>query len=135
MHDAVARLDHVDVLERLLGPVDEVEAVFVAAVFDGAVLLEGLRVVTTALDGQRVVDDQLHRHHRVDLGRVAAFVGNGVTQAGKVDQRSLTKDVMAHHAGREPREVEIALALDQLAQRGIERSGVAAAHQVLGEHA
>jgi hypothetical protein len=48
VHDAVARRDHVDVLERLLGPVDEVEAVFVAAVFDGAVLLERLRIETTA---------------------------------------------------------------------------------------
>ena len=97
--------------------------------------LESLRVETTTLDGQGVVDDQLHRHHRVDLGRVAAFVGNGVTQAGEVDQRGLAENVVAHHAGREPREVEVALALDQLAQRGIERSRIAAAHQVLGEHA
>jgi hypothetical protein len=73
VHDAVARRDHVDVLERLLGPVDEVEAVFVATVFDGAVLLERLRVEATALHRQRVVDDQLHRHHRVDLRRVAAL--------------------------------------------------------------
>jgi hypothetical protein len=34
VHDAVARRDHVHVLEGLLGPVDEVEAVFVAAIFD-----------------------------------------------------------------------------------------------------
>ena len=103
-------------LNALLGPVDEVEAVFVAAVLDRAVLLERLRVEAAALDGQRVVDDQLHRHDRVDLRRVAALVGDGVTQAGEVDQRGLAEDVVADHARREPREVEVALALDELLQ-------------------
>ncbi|MNZ56608.1 hypothetical protein D3C78_745560 [compost metagenome] len=135
VHDAVARLDHIDVLERLLGPVDEMEAVFVATVFDGAVLVKGLRVEATALDGQRVIDDQLHRHDRVDCRRVATFLGDGVTQAGEVDQRGLAEDVVAHHASREPREVEVALAFDQLAERGVQGCRVAAAHQVFGEHA
>ncbi len=135
VHDAVTRLDHVDILERFLGPVDEVEAVLVTSVFDGAVLVERLRVIAAALDSQRVVDDQLYRHHRVDLGRVAALVGDGVTQAGEVDQRGLAEDVMAHHARREPREIEVALALDQLAQRGVEGGRVAATHQVFGENA
>ena len=49
MHDPVARRDHVHVLERLLGPFDEVEAVFVAAVFDRAVFFERLRICTAAL--------------------------------------------------------------------------------------
>ncbi|MNN47356.1 hypothetical protein D3C81_1617730 [compost metagenome] len=82
-----------------------------------------------------MVDDQLHRHHRVDLGRVTATVGDGVAQAGEVDQRGLAKDVVAHHAGREPGEVEVALALDQLAQRGIEAGRIAAAHQVFRQYA
>jgi hypothetical protein len=55
VHDAVAGRDHVDILEGLLGPVDEVEAVFVAAIFDGAVLLEGLRIEAAAFHRQRVV--------------------------------------------------------------------------------
>lgn len=120
VHDAVARRDHVDVAEGLLGPVDEVEAVLVAAVLDGAVLGEGLGVVAAAFHRQRVVDDQLHRHHRVDLGRVAALVGDGVAQAGEVDQRGLPEDVMADHPRRVPGEVEVALALDQLAQRSLQ---------------
>src|SRR6185503_7898673 len=37
VHDAVARRDHINVLEGFFGPVDEVETVFVATVFDGAV--------------------------------------------------------------------------------------------------
>ena len=135
VHDAVAWRDHVDVLEGLFGPLDKVETVFVATVFNGTVFFEGLRVKATGLDGQGVVDDQLGGHHRVDLRRVAALLGDGITQAGEVDQGGLAEDVMAHHAGREPREVEVALALDQLAQRGIEGRRVATAHQVLGEHA
>ena len=135
VHDAVARRNHVHVLERLLGPVDEVETVFVAAILDGAVLLERLRIVATAFHRQRVIDDQLHRHHRIDLGRVAALVGDRITQAGQVHQRGLAEDVVAHHACREPREVEVATALDQLLQRIAERGRIASAHQVLGQHA
>ncbi|RMT58220.1 hypothetical protein ALP43_01621 [Pseudomonas azotoformans] len=135
VHDAVARRDHIDVLEGLFGPLDEVETVFVATVFNGAVFFEGLRIKTTGLDGQGVVDDQLGGHYRVDLRRVAALLGDGIAQAGEVDKSGLAEDVMAHHAGREPREVEVALALDQLAQGRVEGGRVATAHQVLGEHA
>ncbi|MNN31589.1 hypothetical protein D3C81_1452840 [compost metagenome] len=135
MHDAVARRNHVHVLEGQLGPVDEVEAVFITAILDGAVLLERLRIETTALHRQRVIDDQLHRHHRIDLGRVTALVGDRITQASEVDQRGLAEDVMAHHARREPREVQVATALDQLLQRVGQRGRVAATHQVFGQHA
>ncbi|MNJ60067.1 hypothetical protein D3C77_557790 [compost metagenome] len=82
-----------------------------------------------------MVDDQLHRHHRIDLGRVTTAISDGVTQAGEVDQRGLTKDIVAHHTGREPREVEVALALDQLTQRGIEGRWIAAAYKVFCQHA
>ena len=135
VHDPVARRDHVDVLERALRPVDEVEAVFVATVFDGAVLLEGVRIEATALDGERVVDDQLHRHHRVHLRRIAAEIGDGIAQAGEVDERRLAEDVVADHARREPREVEVALALDELAQVVRDTRRLGAADDVLGVHA
>ncbi|VVO42412.1 hypothetical protein PS708_05995 [Pseudomonas fluorescens] len=135
MHDAVAGRDHVDVLERLLGPLDKVETVFVATVFNGAVFFERVRVKTTGFDGQGVVDDQLGWHHRVHLRRVTALQGNGIAQTGEVDQGGLAEDVVAHHTRREPREVEVALALDQLAQGRVEGGRVAATHQVFREHA
>ena len=122
-------------LNALLGPVDEVEAVFVAAVLDRAVLRERIAVEAAAFHRQRVVDDQLHRHHRIDLRRIAALLGDGIAQAGQVDQRGLAEDVVADHARREPREIEVALALDQLLQRVGERRRIAAAHQVFGQHA
>jgi hypothetical protein len=135
VHDAVAWRDHVDVLERLLGPVDEVKTVFVATVFDGTVLLECLRIETTALDGQRVVDDQLNRHHRIDLGRVTTLIGDGITQASQIDQRGLTEDVVANHAGWEPGKVEVALALDQLAQGSLQSGRITATHEVFRQYA
>ena len=134
MHDAVARRDHVDVLEGLLGPLDEVETVLVAAILDGAVLGEGIRVETTAFHGQRVVDDQLGRHHRVDLSRIAALVGDRVTQPGQIHQRGLPEDVMAHHTRRVPGKIQVAAALDQLLQRGRKRVGITAAHQIFRQH-
>ncbi|MNM79463.1 hypothetical protein D3C81_913920 [compost metagenome] len=117
MHDAVARRNHIDVLEGQLGPVDEVEAVFVAAVFDGAVLGERIRIKTTAFNGQRVIDDQLHRHHGIDLRRITALLGDGVTQTGQIHQCGLAKDVVADHACGEPGEIQVALAFDQLLER------------------
>ncbi len=116
VHDPVPGGDHVNVLECGLGPLDEVEAVLVAAVLDGAVLLEGVRVETGGFHGQGVVDDQLGRHHRVDLGRVPALLGDGITQAGQVHQRGLPEDVMADHTRRVPGEIQVALAVDQLLQ-------------------
>ena len=64
VHDPVAGGITSTLLERELGPVDEVEAVLVATILDRAVLRERVRIEAAALDRQRVVDDQLHRHHR-----------------------------------------------------------------------
>ncbi len=132
VHDAVAWRDHLDVLERLLGPVDEVEAILVAAILDGAVLLECLRVEAAALHGEGMVDDELHRHHGIDLGGIPPLIGDGVTQPGQVHQGGLAQDVVAHHARREPGEVALALAMDYLAEALAEDGRIAPTHQVLG---
>ncbi len=60
---------------------------------------------------------------------------DGVAQAGQVDQRGLAQDVVADHARREPREIEVALAFDELPQRSVQGRRVAAAHEVFGQHA
>jgi hypothetical protein len=135
VHDAVAGRDDLHVLEGVARPFDEVEAVFVAAVLDGAVPGEGVLLEAGMLDREGMVDDQLHWNDRVDLGRVAALLRDRVAQAGEVDQRGLAEDVMADHACRIPGEVEVALAFDQLRQRAVQQRGVAAADQVLGQHA
>ena len=82
-----------------------------------------------------MVDDELRWHHRVYLRRVAAHVRNGITQTGQVHQCGLAEDVVANHTRRKPREVEVALALDELAQRNVQRLRAAATHQVFGVNA
>ncbi len=132
MHDAVARRDDLDVLESLLGPLDEVEAIFVSAVFDGTVLGEGVFVIARKFDRKRVIDDQLRLDDRIDLGRVTALVGYGVAQSRQIDQRRLAEDIVTDDARRIPREIEVLTALDQLFERGFKRCRVAAPYQVFG---
>ena len=134
VHDAVARRDHVDVGKRPLGPLDEVEAVLVAPILDRAVLRERVLVEATVFDRQRVVDDQLHRHDRVHLRRITALLRNRIAQPGKIDERRLSEDVVADDARRKPREIEIPLALDQLAQVRHQHLRLRAAYEVLGVH-
>ena len=112
VHDAVARRNDVDVFESFFGPLNKVEAVFVATVLNRAVLFKRLGIVTVTLHRQRVVDNQLGWNHRVHLRRITALQGNGVAQTGEIDQRGLPENVMAHHTRRKPGKVEVALALD-----------------------
>ena len=135
VHDPVAGGDHVHVGEGLLGPLDEVESILVAAILDGAVLGERVGVEAAALHGQRMVHDKLHRHHGVHGGGIAPLLGDRVAQPGQIDQRRLAQDVVADHAHGEPGEVDLAPALDELAQVLVQLRGVGAAHQVLRMHA
>src|SRR5690606_13255805 len=67
--------------------------------------------------------------------RVAALFGDRVAQAGEVDQGGLAEDVVADHARGEPGEVDLALAIDQLAEVVGDAVGIGAADDVLGVHA
>ena len=135
VHDAVTRRDHIDVFKRMLGPVDEMKTVFITTIFNRTIFLERLRIVTTALHRERVINDQLHRHDRIHLGRVTTLIRNRITQTCQIHQRSLTENVMTHHACRKPRKVEITLTLDQLLERRRQCRWIAATHQIFGEHA
>ncbi len=134
VHDAVAGRNHFDVLERPACPVDEVEAVLVAPVFHRAVLRERVLLEAAVFHRERMIHDQLHRHDGIHLGRIAAHVRDRIAQPGKIDERRLAEDVVAHDARREPGKVEVATALDQLRQRRRERGGIAAANEILREH-
>ena len=135
VHDAVARRNHVHVLERGLGPVDEVEAVLVTALLHRPVLLEGILLETGMFHRQGMVDDQLGRHHRIHLGRITALGRNRIPQPRQIHQRGLAEDVMAHHPRREPGKVQVPLALDDLLEGVGQLARLTAAHQVLGQHA
>ncbi len=135
MHDAVTGRNHIHIVERGLGPVDKVKTVFVATVFDFTVLLESIGVKTATLNGQGVVNNQLGLYHWVDLGRIATLGGNGITQASQVHQRGQAENVVSHHTGRIPGEVQITLAINQLLQGIGQRVRLTAAHQLLRQNA
>ena len=88
------------------------------------------RIEAGCFHRQRVIHDQLHRHHRVHLRRVAALLGDRIAQTGQVHQRGLAEDVVADHARREPREVQVTATFDQLREVGIQQRGLRAPHQV-----
>ena len=67
MHDAIARWDDIDVFECGLGPINKVKSVVVAAIFNEAVLRESIFFITRVLNRQRMIDDQLSRHDRIDF--------------------------------------------------------------------
>ena len=114
MHDAVTRRDHVHVFKRLFGPVNKVEAVFVTTIFNRTVFFKCLRIKATAFNSQRVIHDQLHRHDRIHFRRITTLLCNRITQTSEIDQRSLSENIVADHAGRKPGKVQIALAFNQL---------------------
>ena len=120
MHDAVARRDDVHVLERGFGPVDEVKTIVIAPIFNFTIFIKGVGIKARMFDGERVIDDELGWHYRVDARRVTALLGDGVAQSGEIDERGLAENVVADHACRVPRKVEIATALDYLPQRGFQ---------------
>ena len=83
--------------------------------------------------------DELRRHDRIDFGRVAALVGNRITQTRKVNQRSLPKDVVTDHARGIPREVQGLFVLDKLRQpcaqcRAVHMVFIRLAHKVLCQY-
>jgi hypothetical protein len=97
--DAGARGHGVEVVERLGAPLEEVVALAVALVFDLDVLFERLGVAEF-VDHDRVVDDQVDGHQRVDLAGVAAQLGDRVAHRGKVDHAGHAGEVLQQHARR-----------------------------------
>ena len=91
--------DDLEVVERGLAPAQELVALAVALVLDLDVALEGVGAAED-VDDHGVVDDQLGRGERVDLGRVAAEVGDGLAHRGEVDDAGHAGEVLHDHAGR-----------------------------------
>ena len=97
MADAGAGRDDPEPVECLLGPAQELIALDVALVLDVHVLVEGLRL-PRHLGDDRMVDHQLHRHQRVDLGRVAAQRRQRVAHGGQVDHPGHAGEVLHEDA-------------------------------------
>ena len=98
VHDAGARGDDLEVVERALAPAQELVALAVALVLDLDVALEGVGGAEDVGD-DGVVDDHLGRCEGVDPARVPAEVGHGLAHRGEVDDARHAGEVLHDHAG------------------------------------
>jgi hypothetical protein len=95
--DARARRHDAEVAQRGLRPAQQLVTLAVALVLAGDVEGEGVaRAVAVDLD--RVIDDEVRRHERVDARRVAAEVGHRVAHRGEVDDRGHAGEVLEEDA-------------------------------------
>ena len=104
--DAGARRHDAEVLERLLRPAQQRVALAVALVLQLDVAGEGEHRAE-AIDLNRVVDDEIGRHQRVDPGDVAAEPGDGRAHRGQIDDARHTGEVLQHHPARQERQLEL----------------------------
>ncbi len=99
VHDAGARRDDLELVERRLAPAQELVPLLVAPVLQLDVALEGV-LAAEDVDDDRVVDDQLGRRQRVDLGRVAPELGDRLAHGGQVDHTRHAGEVLHDHPRR-----------------------------------
>ena len=110
MADPGARGHSGEVLEALRTPLEEVVTLGIALVFERHVGFHRLGVAEF-VDHHRVVDHEVDRHQRIDLGGIAAQLLDCVAHRGKIDH--------AGHAGEVLKENARRAVLDFLAGRGI----------------
>ncbi|MND92551.1 hypothetical protein D3C80_847130 [compost metagenome] len=97
--DAGAGRYDAKILERLLAPFEEAVTLAVALVFQLHIAGKGGRR-TELVDNDRVVDDQVDGHQRIDLFRIAAERLDAIAHGGKVDDRRNAGKVLHQNAGR-----------------------------------
>ena len=136
--DAHARRHDAEATERLLPPAQQRVALLVALVLEHDVepvaLLRGERV-----DLHRVIDDEIHRHQRIDPLRVAAQARDGVAHRRQIDDARHAGEVLQEHARRTEGDLAVGLALGiPLEQRldvvALDGAIVLVAQEVLEQH-
>ena len=136
--DAGARRHDAEVVEGAGAPAQELVALLVALVLDLDVLLEGVgRAEEVDLHG--VVDDEVDRHQRVDLGGVAAERLHGIAHGGEIDHGRHAGEVLHQHARRAVGDLArgglVLQPFDHGADVvGLDRAAVLEAQQVLDQH-
>ena len=98
MADAGAGRHDGEVREGELAPLQELVALAVALIFQLDVPRQGLRSAEL-VDDHRMVDDEIDRHERVDLARVAAEVLHGVAHGREVDDGGNAGEILHQDAG------------------------------------
>ena len=102
--DSRVRRDDLEVPERPLPPAQERVALAVAVELELRVVLER-PPGAERVDLDRVVDHELGRHERVDLGRVTVHLRHRVAHRGEVDDRWHPGEVLHQHPRRRERDL------------------------------
>ena len=88
-----------EVREGLLAPLQEPVALLVLLVFALDVLGQRPRRAEM-IDDDRMVDDEIDRHKRIDLVGIAAERGHRVAHGGEIDDRGHAGEILHQHARR-----------------------------------
>ena len=109
MADAGAGRHDGEVGEGLLAPFQEAIALLILLVFALDVLPERLGVAEV-VDDDRMVDDEIDRHERVDLVGIAAELRHRVAHRGEIDDGGNAGEILHQHARRTERDFMLRLA-------------------------
>ena len=136
--DAGAGRHDAEIAEGGLAPAQEGIALAVALVFPVDVHLEGAGIAEF-VDHDRVVDDQIDRHQRVDARRIAAERHHGVAHGGEVDHRRYAGEILHQHTRRAEGDLAVAGPRAEPGRHGADvvggnRAAVLVAEQVFQQH-
>ena len=109
MADAGAGRHDAEIGEGLLAPFQEAVALLVLLVFALDVLAERL-ARAEIIDHHRMVDDEIDRHQRIDLVRIAAERHHRVAHRGEIDHRRHAGEILHQHARRAKGDLVLLLA-------------------------
>ena len=96
--------------KRALAPFQEIVALAVARVFERDVIGQSFRRAEF-IDDDRVIDDEIDRHQRIDLRRIAAELGHAVAHRGEIDDGRNAGEILHQHASRPEADFLFSLAL------------------------
>ena len=105
-----ARRNDTEIVERSLAPFQEPVALAVAAIFEIDIGLERL-AIAERIDDDRMVDDEIDRHQRIDLLRITAKFRHGVTHRGQIDDGGHASEILHQNPGGTKRDLAFFLAL------------------------
>ena len=133
MADAGVGRHHLEVVECLLAPAQERVPLAVALELELGVPLEG-EPLGEHVHLDRVVDHELDRNERIDLGGVAAQLLHGVAHGGEVDDRRHAGEVLHQDAGGPVGDLPRGLVLRGPLRHRLGSLVLAVADQVLEQH-
>ena len=138
MADASAGWHHAEILKRALRPFQEPVALLILFVLFVDVLFER-GVAPEIIDHNRMIDDEVDRHQRIDLVRIAAEHLHGVAHGGEIDHRRHAGEILHQHPRRPESDFTLGrFSLEPLRNRldvvlG-HRAAVLIAQQILEQH-